>query len=115
MTPGQFVDNGGSGGGTGPIASRFGDANGPRFVQRVMPKYPELARRRGREGVVVLRLTIGACGELKDAVVVEGGGNGFEDAALAAVRASTYAPATKQGESVECSALLPIRFALKNS
>lgn len=105
----------GGGGGLGPINSRFGDADGPRFVQRVMPRYPELARRRGREGVVVLRLIIAASGELKAAEVVEGGGSGFEDAALAAVRSSTYAPATRDGQGVESAALLPIRFTLKGS
>lgn len=98
----------------GPARVNFGEAGGPRFVQRVLPKYPELARRKGREGLVVLRLTIGAGGELKDVAVVEGGGHGFEDAALAAVRASSYAPAMQNGQNVECSALLPIRFALKD-
>ena len=52
--------------------------------------------------------------ELKDVSVVDGGGHGFEDAALAAVKASSYAPARRDGQCVECSALLPIRFALKN-
>lgn len=100
--------------GEGPVQARFGDADGPRFVRRVLPTYPELARRKGREGQVVLRLTIGVDGELKDVSVVEGGGNGFGEAALAAVKASSYAPARRDGQCVECSALLPIRFALKD-
>lgn len=100
--------------GAGSVQANFGEADGPRFVQRVLPKYPELARRKGREGLVVLRLTIGAGGELKDVSVVDGGGHGFEDAALAAIRASRYAPARRDGQCVECSALLPIRFALKD-
>lgn len=107
--------NGGDGGGSGLVAARFGDADGPRFVQRVMPKYPEQARRKGREGRVVLRLIIGPQGELKDVRVVEGSGHGFEEAALAAARASVYAPAMRSGQGVECAALLPIRFALKGS
>jgi len=112
--------SGGQGGGhgagrCGPVEARFGDADGPRFIQRVMPKYPELARRRGREGLVVLRLVIGPGGDLRDAQVVEGGGHGFDEAALAAVRASVYAPATRGGRGMECAALLPIRFALKGS
>ncbi|SFL30079.1 protein TonB [Desulfomicrobium norvegicum] len=110
----------GLGGGHGeghrwPMEASFGDADGPRFIQRVMPKYPELARRRGREGLVVLRLVIGPGGDLRDAQVVEGGGHGFDEAALAAVRASVYAPATRGGRGMECAALLPIRFALKGS
>jgi len=105
----------GSGVGGGPIGASFGDADGPSFVQRVMPRYPELARRRGREGLVLLRLVIGPGGELRDAQVVEGGGHGFDEAALAAVRASVYAPATREGRGVECAALFPIRFTLKGS
>jgi protein TonB len=99
----------------GSVLSNFGDADGPRFVRRVMPKYPELARRRGLEGVVLLRLVIGISGELKDVQVVEGAERYFEEAALAAVKASRYAPATKNGQSIECSALLPIRFALRGT
>lgn len=113
--PGRVGQSGGrNGAADGPVQARFGDADGPRFVQRVLPRYPELARRKGREGQVVLRLTIGAGGELKDVSVVDGGGHGFEDAALAAVKASSYAPAKRDGQCVECSALLPIRFALKD-
>ncbi len=113
--PGRIGQSGvRNGAAEGPVQARFGDADGPRFVQRVLPGYPELARRKGREGQVVLRLTIGAGGELKDVSVVEGGGHGFEDAALAAVKASSYAPAKRDGQCVECSALLPIRFALKD-
>lgn len=99
----------------GPVGATFGDADGPSFVRRVMPRYPELARRRGREGLVLLRLVIGPGGELRDAQVVEGGGHGFDEAALIAVRASVYAPAMREGRGVECAVLLPIRFALKGS
>ena len=106
---------GGQAGDRDPVEASFGDADGPRFLQRVMPKYPELARRRGREGLVVLRLVIGPGGDLRDVQVVEGGGHGFDEAALAAVRASVYAPAMRGGRGMECAALLPIRFALKGS
>jgi len=124
--PGPFSGSGlaasaagpGSGGSrlaTGPVGASFGDADGPKFVHRIMPRYPELARRRGREGLVLLRLVIGPGGELRSAEVVEGGGHGFDEAALAAVRASSFAPAMRGGHAVECAALLPVRFALKGS
>jgi protein TonB len=109
------VGIGGPGIGDGPVSAGFGSSDGPRFVRRVEPRYPEIARRRGREGRVLLRLVIGTGGELKDVEVVEGGGHGFEEAALAAVRASEYAPAVRGGRPVECAALLPIRFSLRGS
>jgi protein TonB len=83
-------------------------------MQRVMPRYPELARRRGREGLVVLRLTIDEGGLLQHAEVVEKAGFGLDEAALEAARASSYAPARRGNRSVPCTALLPVRFALKN-
>lgn len=106
---------GGPGIGGGPVSAGFGASDGPRFVRRVVPRYPEIARRRGREGRVVLKLVIGAGGELRHVEVIEGGGHGFEEAALAAVRASEYAPAVRGGRPVECAALLPIRFSLRGS
>lgn len=116
--PAALSSESGSGGSrlaAGPVGASFGDADGPKFVHRIMPRYPELARRRGREGLVLLRLVIGPGGELRSVEVVEGGGHGFEEAALAAVRASSFAPATRGGQAVESAALLPIRFALKGS
>lgn len=92
----------------------FGDADGPRFVKRVMPRYPDSARRRGREGLVVLRLSIDADGVLRDIRIVEKAGFGLDEAALEAARASTYAPARRFGRPVRCEVLLPVRFALKD-
>lgn len=105
----------GRGGGSGLSDVPFGDAEGPRFIHRTLPKYPELARRRGKEGRVVLRLVIDSEGNLKHADVVEKAGHGFDEAALEAVRKSTYAPATRAGRPVDCSAILPVRFALRSS
>lgn len=99
--------------GIGTTMASFGDADGPRFVQRVMPRYPDSARRRGREGLVVLRLSIDADGVLRDIRIVEKAGFGLDEAALEAARASTYAPAWRFGRPVRCEVLLPVRFALK--
>lgn len=113
LAGGQGGGHGGGGGGLTDV--RFGDGEGPRFMQRVMPRYPELARRRGREGLVVLRLTIDDGGVLQNAEVVEKAGFGLDEAALEAAKASTYAPARRGNQSVPCTALLPVRFALKGS
>ena len=96
------------------MQAAFGDANGPRFVRRVMPVFPRQARRSGREGFVMLQLRISARGELLDVFVVHKAGHGFDEEALRAVQASSYAPATHNGRDVECSALLPVRFSLRD-
>lgn len=97
----------------GPILTTFGSATGPAFLRRVLPVYPEPAKRLGKEGRVVLRLHLDARGNLQRVEVVEGAGFGFEEAAIAAVKQSSFRPAMVQGEPRACIALLPVRFVLK--
>ena len=127
---GAIGGSGGSGGGTGPgqggqgsgpgaggqgggrYDGDFGAGNGPSFARQVRPEYPPQARRFGREGEVVLRLRLDAAGTLLGAEVVKGAGGGFEAAALASIRASTYRPARLDGRAVPSRAILRIRFQL---
>lgn len=78
-----------------------------------MPAYPVLARRLGREGKVVLRLTIDEYGTLKGVEVLEDPGYGFSAAAAEAARKSRFAPARVNGRPIAVKALLPVRFVLK--
>ncbi|MGQ9689646.1 MAG: TonB family protein, partial [Desulfobaccales bacterium] len=104
----------GAGTSTGPHVADFGSSTGPAFLRRVMPVYPEGARRLGKEGRVVLRLTIDAGGNLVKVEVVEGAGFGFDEAAVAAVKRSSFRPAMVNGQPVTSVAKLPIRFVLKD-
>ena len=105
----------GPGGGTGtvPYLTDFGRGAGPAFLRRVMPVYPEQARRLGQEGRVLLRLTIDERGNLLKVEVLDGAGFGFDEAAVEAVRRSAFRPASIQGKPVVSIARLPIRFALR--
>lgn len=94
--------------------ARFGDGEGPRFVKLVQPRYPAQAKAAQKEGGVLLRLTIDASGHLQHAAVVRGGGADFDEAALEAVKKSTYFPATLHGRHVGCRALLYIQFKLSS-
>jgi TonB family protein len=93
--------------------TNFGASDAPRFMHRALPVYPMMARRLGREGKVVLKLLIDAQGRLQNIEVIEGGGFGFAEAAIEAVKRSTYHPALRNGERVASRALLPIRFKLQ--
>lgn len=95
------------------IELRFGDHGAPAFLRREIPVYPELARRLGKEGRVLLKLLIDADGKLTNVEVVEGAGYGFTEASVAAVRKSTYAPGHRDGVKVPTRALLPVRFHLQ--
>ncbi len=92
---------------------QFGVASGPKFDYRVLPVFPLIARRLGKEGRVVLRLTIDAQGHLIDVEIVEKAGYGFTEAAIDSVRHSTFLPAQVGGQPVSSQALLPIKFALQ--
>jgi len=102
-------------GARGPLENvPFGSASGPHFLNRAMPVYPFAAKRMNREGKVVLRLTIDEHGRLLNTEIVEGAGYGFTEAAVEAVKKSTYRPARRDGIPVLSRALLPVRFELKN-
>lgn len=92
----------------------FGSKEGPKFLRRILPVYPIMARRMGKEGRVLLRLTIDEKGNLLKVEVLEHGGFGFTEAAVEAVKKSSFLPAHKNGAPVSSQALLPIRFNLRS-
>jgi len=97
------------------IETRFGASVAPAFLHREMPVYPMMARKLGREGKVVLKLTIDENGNLSDVEVIDKAGYGFTEAAVEAVKKSTFLPAKKDGKPIASRALLPIRFRLERS
>lgn len=99
----------------GQIETEFGTAAGPSFLLRGMPIYPAFARKLGKEGKVVLRLTIDERGNLLNVEVLETAEFGFTEAAVDAVKKSTFLPAKKNGKPVASKALLPVRFTLRRS
>lgn len=90
----------------------IGGRAAPAFLHRAMPVYPAAARRFGREGTVTLRLTIDGEGGLERVEVVRGAGYGFTEAAIDAVRRSTFSPAARNGRGIPARALLRVRFVL---
>jgi protein TonB len=100
-------------GGNRILDTEFGNVNGPKFIYRETPVYPQIARRLGKEGRVVLRLTISEKGELLNIEVIEAAPYGFVDSAIEAVKKSKFQPASKDGKPVACRAILPVKFVLK--
>jgi protein TonB len=92
----------------------FGIEDGPRFVKRVQPTYPLFARRAGKEGRVVLKLSIDEEGKLMEIEVVESAGNGFDDSAVKALKRSSFRPAMINGSPIKSRTKLPVRFVLKD-
>lgn len=104
----------GRGGEGGPVEARFGDVDGPRFLHYEEPAYPSEAKRRGREGRVVLLVSIDEKGKLVRADVVEATNQIFAQSAMEALKRSTFAPAKRNGLPIACTAMWPVRFALQD-
>ena len=86
----------------------------PRALNKIVPVYPRSARRRGREGVVTLEISVSDSGDVSDAAVVGGSGYGdLDSAAISAVRTAKFAPATEDGVQVEGRLRLTFEFRLK--
>ncbi len=90
---------------------------GPTFDSTLLAKriiYPSLAKRQGKEGVVVLRLFISSSGDVEDIWIVDDPGYGFGEAAQAAFQGMQVAPASIEGKPIAVTLLFPVRFTLRN-
>jgi protein TonB len=83
----------------------------PEITKRVLPTYPEVARRSGIEGTTLVRVLISAEGKVLKAEVLRGK-TIFHRSALKAVRQYEFAPARQNDKPVPVWMALPIRFRL---
>jgi protein TonB len=78
------------------------------------PVYPELARQRGQEGLVILDVDVDERGyAVKVAVKRSSGFSLLDDAALKRVGRWRFRPAQAGGISVAGHVLVPVEFRLK--
>ncbi len=81
---------------------------GPRPLDEIEPDYPDVHL---REGVVVLRLLIGATGDVDDVAVVRSAPEGvFEQAALDAFSRARFAPGLAGGTPVKSQITVEVEF-----
>ena len=86
----------------------------PRALNRIVPVYPRSARRRGREGSVVVEISVSGSGEVSAVEVVSGSGcKELDAAAVSAVRTARFAPATEDGVRVHGRLRLTFEFKLR--
>lgn len=88
----------------------------PTYKLRVKPKYPDSAKKAEKEGTVILEATIDEKGIPKDIVAVTNLGFGLEDAAIEALKKTTFRPGTKGGKAVSFENVqIPYEFKLEDS
>jgi protein TonB len=86
----------------------------PAFLFRQEPAYPERARRAGVEGVVGVRIALAADGAVRQVELTQSSGSRLlDEAALAAARASTFSPASRNRSPVGAEAVASYRFELR--
>jgi len=77
-------------------------------------RYPEMARRNGIEGKVVVRALISATGVVEQAEIYASDHILLEQEALRSTRAVVYTPAKQNGRAVRCWVFIPIDFTLRS-
>ena len=101
-------------GGIGEASVPFGSGmTRPQILHRTEPRYPELARRLHKQGVVMVDAEIGKDGLVRSARAVSALGFGLEESALDALRAWRFAPATLHGRPVSVYYRLSVDFKLQ--
>jgi protein TonB len=74
--------------------------------------YPEMARKAGVEGRVIVQFVVDEQGDVQDAQVVRGLGAGLDEVALNAVRQAKFEPGMQRGQPVMVKMSLPVTFRL---
>jgi TonB family protein len=86
----------------------------PKIVDMVQPKYPEVARKAGAEGKVLLDVLVMADGSVGKVIIKEGVPEfpSLAESAVEAVRQWRFEAGTKDGEPADVQVIIPIQFRL---
>lgn len=76
-------------------------------------RYPEIAKKAGVEGRVIVQFIVDESGSVLDPQVVRGIGAGCDEEAVRAVQQAKFEPGKQRGKAVKVKMSLPITFKLK--
>ncbi|MEX0934959.1 MAG: energy transducer TonB [Candidatus Paceibacterota bacterium] len=76
-------------------------------------KYPEIARKAGVEGRVIVQFIVNEQGQVENPEVVRGIGAGCDEEAIRAVQTAQFTPGMQRGQPVKVRMSLPIIFRLR--
>ena len=86
----------------------------PKYLRNPAPVYPESARRRGEEGLVVLVADVDTSGKVTELSIKQASGfRALDDSALRTVRRWRFEPASLGGVRLRSRVEVPVRFQLK--
>lgn len=76
--------------------------------------YPELAKKAGIEGRVIVQFIVDKEGNVENPQVIKGIGSGCDEEALRVVKEAKFKPGTQRGEPVRVQYSLPISYRLSS-
>ena len=102
---------------SGSAGGNGGTGSSPRFAGQGLsnppPRYPHLARQRGQEGQVVIRVRVSADGNARSVTVRQSSGYPLlDDAAAKAIRRWRFVPASFAGVAMAGTVDVPVTFRL---
>jgi protein TonB len=84
----------------------------PRLVSSAVPEYPELARKAGVEGFVIVHVTVDGTGRVVDAWIAASEAEILNDPAIKAAYEHVFDPALQNDVPVKATISLRFRFSL---
>jgi protein TonB len=84
----------------------------PLYITK--PKYPELGRKAGMEGTVILKLLVDTTGYVINVKVVKSLNPAFDESAVKAAKTWRFSPAKQRDKPVRVWLSYPVRFTLKD-
>lgn len=90
----------------------FAVSEKPAITHKETPVYPDLARKAGIEGTVVVTVTIGKTGKVENASIFKSLPM-LDEAALMAARKCVFKPAKQRDKFVKVKMNIPFKFKLK--
>jgi len=85
----------------------------PRMIHRQRPTYPPDMRQQGKEATVKLEVLLDIKGVVRKVTIKKSGGDAFDQAAIEAIKSSTFMPANINGKPVAVLMKIPVNFRLR--
>ncbi len=85
----------------------------PAYLHNPHPPYPELSRKAGHTGVVILRVSVSESGRVAEVSLIKSSGYSLlDDRARTTVQRWIFRPARRDGRPVATQVDVPVRFSL---
>ena len=97
-----------------PTASLDDAIEPPKFIHKVVPQYPDIAKRAEKYGLVILEAEIGIDGIARDIKVIQKLGYGCDEVAISALKASKFSPAKRGKTPIAVRIQIPYRFQFED-